>query len=101
VERDPNAQLIIAGVTLASLVSAEAADDCRGQTKKMDSCSYMLMGGQSVDLPVGADVCVRSPAPYTNEYALLHCYLPLQQVDLVSRGDSRCKEKYGDRQRKK
>lgn len=95
-------RLIIAGVALASLVSPGAADDSPAdKTKKVDSCSYMLMDGQLVDLPVGANVCVRSPAPYTNEYALLHCYPPLQEIDLVTRGDSRCREKYEDRQRKK
>lgn len=94
--------LIIAAVALASLVSAGAADDgSADKTKKIDSCSYMLMDGQLVDLPVGANVCVRSPAPYTNEYALLHCYPPLQEVDVVTRGDSRCRERYEDRQRKK
>jgi hypothetical protein len=94
--------LIIAGVALASLAAVRAADESTGdKTKKMDNCSYMLMDGQSVDLPVGASVCVRSPAPYTGEYALLHCYPPLQEVDLVKRGDSRCSEKYEDRERKK
>lgn len=94
--------LIIAGVALASLVSAGAADDSPAdKTKKVYSCSYMLMDGQLVDLPVGVNVCVRSPAPYTNEYALLHCYPPLQEIDLVTRGDSRCKENYEDRQRQK
>jgi hypothetical protein len=94
--------LILVGVALASLAAARAADESTvAKTKKMDNCSYMLMDGQSVDLPVGANVCVRSPAPYTNEYALLHCYPPLQEVDLVKRGDSRCTEKYEDRERKK
>ncbi len=94
--------VIISGIALASLVSAGAADDSpTDKTKKIDSCSYMLMEGQLVDLPVGANICVRSPAPDTNEYALLHCYPPLQEVDLVKRGDSRCREKYEDRERKR
>lgn len=93
--------LIIAGVALASLGAAWADDNTAEKAKKTDNCSYMLMDGQLVDLPVGANVCVRSPAPYTNEYALLHCYPPLQEIDLVTRGDSRCSEKYEHRERKK
>ena len=93
--------LIIAGVALASLGAAWADDSTADKAKKTDSCSYMLMDGQSVDLPVGANVCVRSPPPYTNEYALLRCYPPLQEIDLVKRGDSRCSEKYEDRERRK
>ncbi|MGY4345805.1 hypothetical protein ACVWXM_002272 [Bradyrhizobium sp. GM7.3] len=92
--------LIIAGVALASLGAAWADDSTAEKAKKTDNCSYMLMDGQLVDLPVGANVCVRSPAPYTNEYALLHCYPPLQEIDLVTRGDSRCSEKYEHRERK-
>jgi hypothetical protein len=91
----------MAGVALSSLGAAAADDSPANKTKKNNNCSYMLMDGQSVDLSVGANVCVRSPAPYTNEYALLHCYPPLQEVDLVKRGDSRCSEKYEDRERKK
>jgi hypothetical protein len=44
---------IIAGVALASLAAVRAADESTvDKTKKMDNCSYMLMDGQLVDLPV-------------------------------------------------
>lgn len=52
--------LIIAGVALASLGAAWADDSTAEKAKKTDNCSYMLMDGQLVDLPVGANVCVRS-----------------------------------------
>lgn len=72
--------LMIAGAAFASLVTARADDITADKTKQKDSCSYMLMDGQLVDLPVGANVCVRSPAPYTNEYA------PASLLSAPSRG---------------
>ncbi|WP_409190320.1 hypothetical protein [Bradyrhizobium sp. RDM4] len=93
--------LMIACIVSASIGAARAADTTADKTKQKDKCSYMLMDGQLVDLPVDANVCVRSPAPYTNEYALLHCYPPLQEVELVKHGDSRCLGKYENRERKK
>ena len=76
--------LIIAGVALASLGAAWADDSTAEKAKKTDNCSYMLMDGQSL-----------------TEYALPHCYPPLQEIDLVTRGDSGCSEKYEHRERKK
>ncbi len=83
------------------ITNAAIAQDNKTEVKKFDNCSYMLLDGQSVDLPIGANVCVRSPAPYTNEYALLHCYPPLQEIGVVRPGDSRCKENNKERERKK
>lgn len=90
--------LMIALTTLTPL-SAAVADD--NKTRKIDNCSYLLSGGQSIDLAVGANACVRSPPPYSDSYALLRCFPPIQEIELVKRGDPRCGEKYEDRERRK
>jgi hypothetical protein len=93
--------LLIALIAMVSLTQAKAEEPTNAESKTNNSCSYTVSEGQSVELPVGANACFRSPPPYTDEYELLHCYPPLQEIDLVKRGDPRCGEKYEDRERQK
>jgi hypothetical protein len=91
----------IALMTLVSLAQAQAEEPTDSKSKTDKSCSYTVNSGQSYQVPQGASICFRSPPPYTEEYALLRCYPPLQEVDLVKRGDSRCGDRYEDRERQK
>jgi hypothetical protein len=88
-------------IVMISLAQAHAEEPTNAKPKTDNSCSYTVSDGHSVELPVGASACFRSPPPYTDEYALLHCYPPLQEIDLVKRGDPRCGDKYEDRERQK
>ena len=89
----------IALIALVSLARAQAEEPTDSKSKT--SCSYTIGSGQSYEVPRDASICFRSPPPYTEEYALLRCYPPLQEVDLVKRGDPRCGDRYEDRERKK
>lgn len=90
--------LMIALTTLTPLSAAMADDD---RTQKINNCSLFLSDGQSVDLAVGANACVRAPPPYSDSYALLRCFPPIQELGLVKRDDPRCGEKYENRERRK
>jgi hypothetical protein len=91
----------IALIALVSLAQAQAEEPTDSKSKANNNCSYTVSGGQSYEVPRDASICFRSPPPYTQEYALLRCYPPLQEVDLVKRGDPRCGDRYEDRERQK
>ena len=81
-------------IVMISLAQAHAEEPNNAKSKTDDSCRYTVSDGKSVELPVGANACFRSPPPYTDQYSLLHCFPPLQEIDLVKRGDPRCGDKY-------
>ena len=84
---------------IAMCLSAPAlAEDKDQKQPEAAACSYRLDStGQYIDVPVGASVCRRAPPPYTDQYGLLRCNPPLDEIDEVKRGDPRC-DKYDDRQ---
>jgi hypothetical protein len=86
--------LIVMAATLGQAHAEEATSAKPGETNS--NCHYTVSEGKSIEVPVGANACVRSPPPYTDIYALLHCYPPLQDIDQVKRGDPRCTNTYGD-----
>ena len=88
-------------IVMASLTQAHAEEPANAKPRTDSSCSYTVSEGQTVELPVGASACFRSPPPYTDDYALLHCYPPIQEIELVKRGDPRCGDRYEERQRRK
>jgi hypothetical protein len=88
-------------MAMASLAQAHAEEPTNAKSNTDASCSYTVSEGQSVELPVGASACFRSPPPYTDVYALLQCYPPLQEIELVKRSDPRCGDRYEERQRQK
>jgi hypothetical protein len=83
-------------IVMASLAQAHAEEPTNPKSNTDTSCHYTVSGGQSVQIPVGASACFRSPPPYTDIYGLLHCYPPLTEIDLVKRGDPRCGDRYRD-----
>jgi hypothetical protein len=85
---------LIVMAALAQAHAEEATNAKPGETK--DNCHYSVSEGKSVEVPVGANACFRSPPPYTDIYALLRCYPPLTELDQVKRGDPRCTNTYGD-----
>jgi hypothetical protein len=87
--------VVIAVVTLAS-APALAQDAAKKADPKSDNCFYTV-GTQAIQVPIGASVCRRQPAPYNDKYSLLRCTPPLDEIDTdVKRGDSRC-DKYDER----
>jgi hypothetical protein len=84
-------------VVLAAVLSQTTAQAQDKEKAPKHSCFYRLLGGQSIDVPVGASVCRRSPAPYQDEYAVLRCDPPLNEIAQVKRGDPRC-DRYENRQ---
>jgi hypothetical protein len=87
-------------VTMVSLAQAQAERPTVSNPSTNNSCSYTV-SGRSYEVPHGGGVCFRSPPPYTEEYALLRCEPPLQEVELVKRGDPRCGDRYEERERQK
>jgi hypothetical protein len=83
----------IAAVTIVLQVPALAQEKEKPGTPP---CSYSLLTGQYVEVPIGSSVCRRAPPPYQDLYGLLRCNPPLDEIDQVKRGDPRC-EKYDDR----
>jgi hypothetical protein len=89
-------------IFMASLAAAHAEDPTNSKPKTDTSCFYTLTEKRTVEVPVGATACFRSPPPYTDVYSLMHCFPPLQEIDQVKRGDSRCGDKYyEDREQQK
>jgi hypothetical protein len=83
------------GLTPA-LTPALAQEAAKKPDPKSDNCFYTV-GKEAVQVPIGASVCRRQPAPYNDKYSLLRCTPPLDEIDTdVKRGDSRC-EKYDER----
>lgn len=79
---------------LAALAHAHAQE----KIKKADSCSYDLRSGDSYAVPAGETLCWRVPPPFSkDEYTLLRCEPPLQEIVRVRRGDSRY-NRYEERQ---
>ena len=84
-------------IVMAALAQAQAEEATNAKPGETNSnCHYSVSEGKSVEVPVGANACFRSPPPYTDIYGLLHCYPPLQEIDQVKRGDPRCDKTYGD-----
>ncbi|MET4483343.1 hypothetical protein [Bradyrhizobium sp. F1.13.3] len=83
-------------VAVALIVPASVLAQEKEKPSDPPPCSYSLMTGQYVEVPVGSTVCRRAPAPYQDLYGLLQCIPPLNEVEQVKRGDPRC-EKYDDR----
>ena len=85
-------------VAMLSLSQARAEDQQtqeKEQKNKPSNCSYTI-AGQVIEVPVGARLCWRSPAPYS-DYALLQCGPPLNEItEGLKRGDPRC-DRYEDR----
>jgi hypothetical protein len=73
---------------------AQVKNDAKDDAPK--PCFYTI-AGKTIDVAVGKSVCRRSPAPYEDQYALMRCGPPLDQIALVKRGDPRC-DRYEDRQ---
>lgn len=64
---------------------------------KTDNCFYTV-GAQAIQVPIGASVCRRQPAPYNDKYSLLRCTPPLDELATdVKRGDARC-DRYDERE---
>jgi hypothetical protein len=82
----------IALIALASQAQAQAQEPTDSK-KPGIVCGYSIKG-YYYEVPTGESLCWRSPPPYGAEYALLHCYPPLQESTLVKRGDSRCGGRY-------
>jgi hypothetical protein len=82
------------------VVPALAAAQHQGEKKvdqKSDNCFYTV-GNQAIQVPLGASVCRRQPAPYDDKYSLLRCTPPLDEIDSdIKRGDARC-DRYEERQ---
>jgi hypothetical protein len=91
----------IALIALVSLAQAHAEESTVSKPKTESNCSFTVSNGHSVEVPVGASACFRSPPPYSDQYSLLQCFPPLQEVDLVKRGDPRCGGRYDDSERQK
>ena len=87
----------IALVALASLAQAQAQEPTDSKKNAGIICGYSIKG-YYYEVPTGESLCTRSPPPYGSEYALLHCYPPLQEGTLVKRGDPRCGGRYEERQ---
>ena len=76
--------------------AAKSPDQKMSDQKKTDNCFYTV-GTQAIQVPIGASVCRRQPAPYNDRYSLLRCTPPLDELDSdVKRGDARC-DKYDER----
>jgi hypothetical protein len=85
-------------VVSQTAAQAQVKNDAKDNAKDNapPPCFYSI-GGKSIDVAVGKSVCRRSPAPYQDQYALLRCGPPLDEIALVKRGDPRC-DRYEDRQ---
>jgi hypothetical protein len=90
-------RVLLMGLISIFLQTAAQAQDKEAPAKS-DTCFYSLVGGEIINVPVGANVCRRSPPPYSDEYSLLKCGPPLDEVVAsLKRGDARC-DRYEDRQ---
>ena len=88
-------------IVMALMAQAHAEEPAKAKSNTDNNCHYTVSSGKSVEIPVGASACFSSPPPYTDIYGLLHCYPPIQEIDLVKRGDPRCEGRYDDRGRKR
>lgn len=96
--------VVVAFVTLGlalGLAPALAQDAATTSDQKKpgpppDNCFYTV-GTRAIQVPIGASVCRRQPAPYNDKYSLLRCTPPLDEIDTdVKRGDARC-DRYDER----
>lgn len=86
--------LLVAFFVLTSLAHAHAQE----KINKTDSCSYDIRSGYSYSVPAGETLCWRVPPPFSkDEYTLLRCQPPFQEIVRVRRGDPRC-NRYEERQ---
>jgi hypothetical protein len=85
----------VASIIILSVAQAQSQD------QKLESrpgfCSYTRIDGQTVNVPVGVRICRRTPGPFEDQFTLLSCDPPLNEVELVKRGDPRC-DRYEERQ---
>ncbi|SFV00706.1 hypothetical protein [Bradyrhizobium arachidis] len=85
------------GLTPALAQDAAKAPDDKKLDPKTDNCFYTV-GTQAIQVPIGASVCRRQPAPYNDKYSLLRCTPPLDELASdVKRGDARC-DRYDERE---
>jgi hypothetical protein len=90
-------RILLIGLTAVFLQTAAQAQDKPPAPAQPDNCFYTLVKGEVINVAVGATVCRRSPPPYENEYSLLKCGPPLDEIaSSLKRGDPRC-DKYEDR----
>ena len=88
---------IVAAVLVVPALAAAQNEEEKKVDQKPDNCFYTV-GNQTIQVPLGASVCRRQPAPYDNKYSLLRCTPPLDEIDSdIKRGDARC-DRYEERQ---
>jgi hypothetical protein len=94
---EADVRVFFTGLIAAVLLAPAQAQNDKKATPKPDTCFYTVEGQSGViNVPVGTTVCRRAPSPYQEEYGLLRCDPPLDEIDLVKRGDPRC-DRYEDR----
>lgn len=88
---------IVAAVLVVPAFAAAQNEEEKKVDQKPDNCFYTV-GNQTIQVPLGASVCRRQPAPYDDKYSLLRCTPPLDEIDSdIKRGDARC-DRYEERQ---
>ena len=88
---------IVAAVLVVPALAAAQNEGEKKVDQKPDNCFYTV-GNQAIQVPFGASVCRRQPAPYDDKYSLLRCTPPLDEIDSdIKRGDARC-DRYEERQ---
>jgi hypothetical protein len=88
---------IVAAVLVVPALAAAQNEEEKKVDQKPDNCFYTV-GNQTIQVPLGASVCRRQPAPYDDKYSLLRCTPPLDEIDSdIKRGDARC-DRYEERQ---
>ncbi|MDH2350253.1 hypothetical protein QCM80_06100 [Bradyrhizobium sp. SSUT112] len=88
---------IIAAVLVVPALAAAQNQGEKKVDQKPDNCFYTV-GNQAIQVPLGASVCRRQPAPYDGKYSLLRCNPPLAEIDSdIKREDARC-DRYEERQ---
>jgi len=97
----PMRMFSIVFAALLSTAQAELAaqDTLRRPEFSPNRICYYTVRGYPQEVPAGANLCWRSPSPYSSEYGLLYCdpKLLFQEIALVRRGDRRC-DRYEYRQ---
>ena len=89
--------VLTSALTSALAQDAAKAPDEKKPDPKTDNCFYTV-GSQAIQVPIGASVCRRQPAPYNDKYSLLRCTPPLDELATdVRRGDARC-DRYDERE---
>ena len=88
--------IVAAVLVVPALVAAQNQGE-KKVDQKSDNCFYTV-GNQAIQVPFGASVCRRQPAPYDDKYSLLRCTPPLDEINSdIKHGDARC-DRYEERQ---